>query len=328
MDLDDQKRIIHYATGLWPTEGESFHNPFRNDKKPGCKWELRSGYIRMVDWADRKYLNMNCYDILKEAKGISDPKKVKAILKDIGIVKPPTRVEAKIEEAKRKFQWATIPFADAHREYLQQWFPDATGDSYFGLEAVSWFEYNDTKKKNVTYHFEPQTICFQLPVFLSGNVKLYMPLEKERMNKWKGNTCKHDIFFEDWPKKSDMAFLSKSWMDGKLTRDLTGLDTYAFQGETVMPSAIKAKKLLGDYKKVFVMYDADEAGYKGSVETVEWLQSIGVNAYLCVWPPKIYDRKEVSDLRELHNASSRDFCLKVLRWSVKNAIKDTSLLKK
>lgn len=299
MTIEDQKKLIQYAIGWYPREGERFCNPFRKDSTPGCRWELRTGYLRMVDWADRRYLNYNCFDFLREAKGITDKKEIGKLLGKLDIDTSADQPKTRTPEFTRIFKWETIPFEDRHREYLQQWFPDATGDSYHGLEAVRWYKYNRKDNPKIWMIDEPQDICFQLPQFMSGNVKFYRPLAARREGKWRSNTSKHDIFFEDCKKQSKELILSKSWMDGKLVRDLTGMDVLAFQSEQSQPSARKVMSLMKSYEKIHILYDTDDAGVKGSEDTKNFLRSIGLNAYKCRWPERIYTAYGITDPREM-----------------------------
>lgn len=303
MDGEDQKKIIYHAIGIWPDEGRKFSNPLRPDANANCWFEFRSGYWRLVDWADRRYHNMNCYDILKTAKGITDWKQVLSQIKSIGLQEAPKRLDAGYDhqDFKRVFEWGVIDLTPEHIQYLKQWFPDASGPSYKGLEAVSWLSYNMAGNEAARIYMEPPSICFQLPQFSSGNVKFYMPLEKSRFDKWRTNTDKDDIFFEDRVKKTDICILSKSFMDGLLTEQLIGVDVFAFQGESVRPSAVKVSNLLKKYTKIYILYDADPGGQRNTRLIYEYLQGLGLPVVECYWPPRIYSEYGLTDTREIYS---------------------------
>jgi len=84
MDRSLQAEIIRRTTGLDPERVERFKNPFRLDPKPGCFFQWYKGYLRLVDNGDRKYFNMNCWDMVME-KHNCDFKEAKRIVSSWGL---------------------------------------------------------------------------------------------------------------------------------------------------------------------------------------------------------------------------------------------------
>ncbi len=129
------------------------------------------------------------------------------------------------------------------------------------------------------------------------NVKLYRPLTKNSENKWRSNTNPNDVQGLEqlsYKSKDDILFITSSMKD-LLTLISIGYDAIAPQSETVeIPKSI-LNKLKKKYKRIIILYDADETGHYYTIKHAD--------SFKCEYRllEKVNHKKDLAEIRSLMN---------------------------
>lgn len=105
--------------------------------------------------------------------------------------------------------------------------------------------------------------------------KIYSPLSKNKRFKWQSYNLKGVI--EGWrslPDKGKVLIISSSLKDGMVIENITNIPTISPTGEHAWKYIMaKKKKISKRFKRIIVLYDADDAGFNASKKL----------ALLCGW---------------------------------------------
>lgn len=261
-----QEEIISLAfeemgiPGFWPEEGKRICSPFRDDKEGKCYFEWYKGYLRLVDYGYPELHNMNCWSMLMRAKGFSHVTQAMAYVRSLG----------KLTFDKR---------STVHREFKLEWeerdhnTQDINYWTRFGIMVEEIMEDNVCFIDNFKHNTKDNPYLFYHKKFVHAygykfedRIKIYTPYQEPRFI----STCKStDLFFMNYPKKTDTLFITKSYKDGKILL-VNGFDARAVQGEgnrleKNCPEVIYKLKEQWDGNLAF-FYDADQAGFRNSIE--------------------------------------------------------------
>lgn len=320
MELEKQIAIIQAALGIYPQLGQRFCNPLRVDNQGDCYFELRSGYLRLVDWADRRYHNMNCFDILASARGIDTGTAIKLAGDIVGkwdVTAKPDTVES--DSFKVDLVHESAPLRPQEVDYLSQWFQLGGAESWYGSWACPYYKHNTKRTPKLYYSDTPEDPCFVYR-FISGNIKIYRPLAPDKRDKFRTNSDENDLYFDFMPQGHDDLIWTKSWKDGSILHDMTRVDVRATTGEAVLPKLVPISPLLKRYRRIFVLYDADKAGFRETGRVTEHLRKVHKQVIPVYWPQSVF-RSNITDVAEYYSAEGRDKTLSQLKSMFSEALR-------
>lgn len=249
----DQLQVWRTILGLQVNLGDKICSPFRLDKTPKCYLREYNGLILFTDWAEPYYNKYTCLHAFAHLNHCSIHDAATIIIhNDIKFQLNPIKKDyvKQVKELKNKTE---ITFQEKiwSKEDEIYWnkvrgitFEELEED---GVYSVDMFTIN--KKLYI-----PSSLCYAY-TFPSGNTKIYQPYEKSV--KWISNTNAKDV----WKigNYTDNCVITKSYKDARLIHNITGLITYAFMNEKVIPELNN-----WNHNKTYIIYDNDLTGITGA----------------------------------------------------------------
>lgn len=169
----------------------------------------------------------------------------------------------------------------------------------FGI-SLEWLKYADVYpishkiviKDDKRYVFSCDKLAYAYVEFKEGKttIKIYQPLNKSGY-KWSNNHDSSVIsLWTKVPKEGNIIVICASLKDALCLSANTNIPAIAVQGEGYSMSNTAIQELKRRFKKVYILFDNDEAGLKDGVKLSE--QTGFINVVL----PKINNAKDISDL--------------------------------
>lgn len=242
-------------------------SPFRSDTKPTCYLREYNGIVFFTDWAFPSFNKYTVVHALAHLKG-STFSQATQMISDFVHYKVPISVNRTIivsdmvltltgERKHIYYETYTydgkISYTELDKEYWAKRDVDFPELMHTQQPCYSIYRYWVDGK---AYH--PKTYpCYALTFDDSQNFKMYCPYAKDRFPI--STAVSSDIW--KWQNGTDACVITKSYKDAFLVNKITGVDTYAFQSEGVIP---KDLSFLSRYKTKLIVYDNDRAGMQGS----------------------------------------------------------------
>jgi hypothetical protein len=251
----DQLRLWQHIIGRYVTvnKTDTFCNPLRPDRKPGCYLREYNGVILLTDWARPEYNRYTCFHAYADLLGYSLREVATEILngKDNFIL--PQFKDKIIELPKRK----EITFeARKWKSYdVDYW--SRKGITREQLEKDGVYSVERFAVDGHLYYSNGHCYAYTFP---SGNVKLYQPFNKEA--KWISNTIKEDVWIIG--EETENCVISKAYKDAREIHNLTGMRTYAFLNERIVPEVED-----WNHWSTFILYDNDVSGITGAFRVAD-----------------------------------------------------------
>ena len=259
---------------IGPTD--RFTNPFRSDKNPGCTLSEYAGVVRLTDWADPHTHGMNLVDAYKKAFGLGFREACAAIYNGhTGTIAAVATSHGKKKKLHRENSFVPRKFNVWDKEYWSK-----RGISKADLVNDNVVPLSRFTVAGVTYEALEHTYAF---VFPSGRFKVYQPFA-HKSRKWIGNMTKEDYWFIDDFLAEDLV-ITKGYKEHRIIRNLLpNVSTAALNGEGYkhIPEGLQQKLQL--FKRIWVLYDNDEAGNRGCALTTSTIQQLGHDAR-CIYLP-------------------------------------------
>lgn len=276
----DQLKCWHQIIGHYVKLGEKFCSPFRFDKHPQCYLREYNGVILFTDWAKTEYNKYTCLHAYAHLHNCNLHEAATKVINSGGMYlglqeNSFEKVDKDIKPSKTSITFKTKDWTDADLHYWQTTRNITVSQlEQDGVYSVDIFAING--KMNF-----PNSLCYAY-TFPSGNVKLYQPYSKSM--KWISNTNVNDIWSIG---NSDNCVITKSYKDARQVHNLTGLQTYAFMNEIVIPEFDT-----WNHWRTFILYDNDITGIIGAYKLVEKF-----NRSLPKFVPKVYG-KDIDEVVE------------------------------
>ncbi len=248
----DQLKVWQKILGKYVFLGEKICNPCRADKNPNCYLREYNGVILLTDFARPEYNKYTCLHAIADINHCDLNKAATIAINNFDVILPSFKsIEEKVTKEIKK---AEITFEEKKwsTEDIIYW-KKLRGIDIEELEQDGVFS---VKRFTINKRlYEADSFCYAY-TFPSGNIKLYQPYRKS--DKWISNTGVDDVW--SLGKETDVCVITKAYKDAKEINTLTGLKTYAFMNEAVIPNSIS----FNNYSKSFILYDNDDTGKRGA----------------------------------------------------------------
>lgn len=247
------------------TIGKVMKSPFRQDKNPsfGIFKSSQTGQLLFKDQATGQ--TGNCIDFVRAMENCTYKAALVKILKNInkGSLKISTKgidIQESYKTTSKAISFIRRNFCQSDDNYWMQYYINRDDLKYFKIFPISEYWINGIvqpwgyKASNPGYVY-----------MIYNKVKIYKPLESKK-NKWITNCSNYDIQgYEQLPYKGDLVVITKSLKDVIVLYKL-GYNAVAPQGENhTIPKEVIAD-LKKRFTKIVLLYDNDEAGFKGSAK--------------------------------------------------------------
>lgn len=280
----DQLKIWKIILGVNVELNDLFTSPFRSDNKGSCYLRQYNGLIMFTDWANTSFNKFTIAHALAHLNGISYYDAM-TMIHDYHFYGRAIQVGSVIctsTTRKVKPSKGNKTFFEPFTNNGTPAFTTADVD-YWSKRDVSYNELLNTNqpcysvKHIITngYMYNPKTYpCYALTFETSDHFKIYCP-NNPKEERFPVSSATHNDYWK-WTSNNtnNGCIITKSFKDGFLINKLTGLDTYSFQSENMIPDDVS---FLNKYDKKIIIYDNDEAGYKGSSNLEQHLVSKGNN---------------------------------------------------
>lgn len=254
----DQLKTWQKILGKYVTLGEFIHNPCRADKNPKCYLREYNGVILLTDFARPEYNKYTCLHAIADIHCCNLHEAATMAINNFDVVLPQfiEKLEVKKEVKKAEITFEARNWTSEDKIYWS----NIRGIDIKQLEEDGVYSVNRFTVDKKLYVGDNFCYAYTFP---SGRVKLYQPYRKS--DKWISNTGKDDVW--SLGKETENCIITKSYKDAREINNLTGLKTYAFMNEAVIPEDISFEK----YWKTFILYDNDISGVKGAYKLVNYI---------------------------------------------------------
>lgn len=284
----------------------NFNSCFYLDKNPGCRLLWVHNELRLMDFGDDRFHNINLVEAYKMRYqvGVEEAKKLL-----LGFQGKNSRREYNAKMTKNKDKKTYFKAHERAWEYHDQIFWARYGfirkDLEPDLRPCWYYEFYSPKFKSILRVYSTKEKPIYMWTFPSGRQKIYSPYDKDL--KWMGNATNEDIYL--YTRGSNTFILTSGSKDAKSLFKHTEFDVGALQAERrLCPSYFI--DYLKRYKKVIISLDGDKDGLEWTDKIYEQLKEAGINVSK-VYCPLIDKRKDWADHLEYFNQkkSYRDFLL-------------------
>lgn len=318
----DQAQVIANVMGYWPpistTRKLYVKNTLRGDRKPGCWFANKWGYIRLFDYGDLTYNKANYFDLvaLKHFHTRTEHNReiipeVKKIIQNMGQVS-----FRKIEGDDFRFdlRWEEDDLTQDIIDYYAQYGITEAQLNQDRITGVKYYEYNSAESPGLYSRYYPGDLCVAMP--RNGHVKIYRPHHTENSvyKKWVTNCERDDYYY--WPRKKDLLLITGSHKDGRCLFNM-GYSVWAWQSETNFPSLHSISKFR-DYEKIVYFGDIDEGGIRNAQENIGRFQREGIEVIDARMPLGLlrHGIKDVAELVKQQPQFAKQVVDNTLKWNL------------
>jgi hypothetical protein len=263
----DQLKCWSMVLGSEVSLNQLITSPFRLDNKPTCYLRDYNGVVLFTDWAFPSFNKYTVVHALAHLKGTTFTQ-ASQILYDFVYHNVLISVNNNIVitdtiltlTGERKHIYYETYTYDGQVSYTQ------LDEDYWARRKVKFPELLATQQPCYSIYkywidgkaYYPKTYpCYALTFNESQNFKMYCPYAENRFPL--STATSSDVW--KWKSHTSACVITKSYKDAYLVNKITGIDTYAFQSEGIIP---KDLSFLSQYKTKLIVYDNDKAGIEGS----------------------------------------------------------------
>lgn len=288
-----QKRILDFIFKEEVSFRKLYRSPFREDEKPGCRFEILSnGDIIFVDWKE-KYLTgkthrsvvgmvqelFSDYTDLEIKQLLVDNFEVSQIPVSELVLKNP---EPSYYKIKTVIEWSKKPFNKYDKRYWNQYLislEDLEEDNVFSVSKYSIFKHN---RKPV--HITPYRHCYVIDFI--DSCKIYNPYSKGK-GKFITN-CDENVIgnFNRLPSSGDTIIIQKSYKDYRLLYNLLKTNIIWFQNEGCIPEEEILVNISQRFRNIIIFFDNDLAGKVASEKLSQKFEEIRKGSTKTVFLPE------------------------------------------
>lgn len=316
-----QEQIIANVMGYWPpvSNGRKIYvrNTLRGDRKPGCWFQYKWGYIRLFDHGDKLYNHANYVDLVAlKHFGVRTENKpeivpeVMKIIKEMSGGKVTQAGTYSEDDFNFQLRWEGKGLTKEVIDFYAQFKIPAEQLKQDRVEAVEWYDYNSRSTPGLYERHYPTDLCIALP--RGSRVKIYRPYQGDGpWHKWMTDTVRDDYYH--WPRKDDLVVITGSHKDGRAVFN-HGYSVWAWQSETNFPSEHSVKKF-AKYKNIVYLGDIDEGGRNNAKANIESFERLGMDVKDARMPLSLYSKHNIKDFAELvrrHPEHSGDILKKTI----------------
>lgn len=257
----DHRQLFSKYLGIYPEFGKKYLSPFRNDKSPGCRFELRSGLLYFVEnTAFQGRLRWSIFDIVMYFHKCGFEECLEIISNDIDPAEVPQQIHYHKQPFRINFTYKDWPSENMFylpNDILQKENVFLVDDYWTGsLEMRKNNIYNPKTNLTVAYYF-PET----------DHTKLYFP-EQENF-KFSTNCNSSDIHGKnkiEYYRHRDRShiIITKSQKDRLVLDYHCGYNAIAVLNEGCHLDPSFIKELKEKFLSVYVLFDNDDTGRKMS----------------------------------------------------------------
>lgn len=306
--MRDHYEIWQRVLGYRPIEGQRYTNPFRTDRSPNVTFEWVGKYLRMKDWGNSYYHNINCFD------GVA----IRILGHKIGEFGDVDTDMASVREfisGVSKFEY-TPELVKRFTFDLQAHKRDLTGEELafyetFGISqnnladddvtGCDWYKYNSSKDPRQYYIRYPQDLAFIQ--WRGEHKKIYRPKQKEY--KFTTDTTGDDY----WAFGSGgLGLIFEGHKDARVAYNM-GFNSIGLQSSTILPSEFGVELLKKRYERIIYIGDWDFAGISNG-ERISKTMGIEHRYFNSVVRTRIHSK----DLADLYVEVGRNRAIKALNY--------------
>lgn len=262
-----QERIMSFYFHQQIIIGKRYCNPFRDDSNPSCffKWS-QVGNLYFVDYATQK-IYYNPIDVACMATGYGYPDILYKIESDFNLknLNLENRKQLELETSSFKkpevkpanIKVSTVKFTKKDLDYWKQFGITPEILSFYNVKKVSkawiadqlWYIHNDI---DPCYRYKEK-----------DKFKIYRPFA-DKKNKFRTNYFGGILEgYEQLPHKGELLIITKGLKDVMCLHSL-GINAVAVRSENTPVSENAFNLLNNRFEKIYIWFDADEAGVKGA----------------------------------------------------------------
>lgn len=254
----DHREIWAIATGVYPEVGKKVCNPLRSDTHPGCSFEWQGDYLRLKDFGNRYYHNMNAFDAVcmkiqqhkigEYGDSAGDLRLVMDFLSRQNIKEAPPSVKT---EFKYELTVEGRPISLEEERYFLKFGITKSHLIEDHIEGCKMYSYNSRAHPNEYKVRYPQGLAFIM--WRGTRKKVYRPEQKEAP-KFSTDTTADDyyVFGSGGP-----AMIFEGYKDARIAYNL-GFNSVGLQSSTVVPKTWGP--LLDRFDELIYVGDWDKAG--------------------------------------------------------------------
>lgn len=272
LDQYSQEDIFRIVFGQYPDYSINYLSPFRDDSHPNCYFQWYKGKLLFKDYADRI---RDCFQAVKDYAGLDTNSEVFTFIheyfRDNKLVLKTEFKKAKIEYKEAKSHSITVfkrKFELRDELYWKQYFiteNQLTEDLVFPVFRFRYF----SSKQSRWLVANPTDITYAITGFKQAK-KMYRPMNKNPKSKWLTNCSRNDIGnIGNISTELDYLMITKSYKDHRVIKNEKYSNTVWFQSESQFPDDDILLDLIKSYPYIFIFYDNDKAGIKGSKKLME-----------------------------------------------------------
>jgi antitoxin component of RelBE/YafQ-DinJ toxin-antitoxin module len=316
-----QEEIIEFVLEQPFSFKMRYCSPFREDKKPGCRFELRpDGTLIFIDWGE-KFINpskvhRSVFGMVMDKFGITMDGAIRLLCSQFGLSTSKDEYQPvdKVQYQKREIvdtptviTYEKKPFSRNNVLFWSQFLirpEQVKEDNVFSARS---FTISNNKGYRVITPYEH---CYVYDFI--DKVKIYQPYNETY--KWITNCDENNIGnIDNLPPTGEELIVQKSYKDHKVLRILEiGLNVIWFQNEGCIPDILILINLTVRFKLITVFYDNDEDGIKAAMKLVEVFNMIKPNCARMVYLP--LDKYKHKDPAAFINKEGRQELIEVLKY--------------
>lgn len=245
-----------------------FVSPLRADNNPGCFLKQLGDKLYMVDFANTEHTHWDVIAIAQKKYCLSFTETIYFLYNKYrsktvsNTVILDTVNRKKIEREYVKIDITIRPWIIKDQAYWNQYKLDVDYIQEFNKKrGIQFFPISEAFIGTCIYTFSLPTYAW---VFKSGKIKIYSP--QSTTLKWRSNTSKEDLFFEDDFLHNDLIIVS-SYKDALALSPSINCSFRAFTSESSITNIPKIES----FTKKLVSFDNDTAGKKLQIKASKFL---------------------------------------------------------
>jgi len=319
-----QEEIFEFVLEQPFSYSHKYLSPFRDDKRPGCRFEERpDGAIVFVDFGERlrnpKKVHRSCFSMVMDKFGVSMNGAVTKICEHFGLTTnledyKPITVSKLYKVKDHNGSPETIIKYNAKiptKSDVKYWsnflikIEEIESDNVFCVKSFS------IKNEKGYRIITPYSNCYAMDFV--DTVKIYQPYNERY--KWITNCTENNIGnIDNLPPTGDELIIQKSYKDHRVLRNLSmGLNVIWFQNEGCTPDTYILKNLAERFKLITVFFDADESGILAALRIWEIFNNIRPGCCRIVHMPILIGRPILKDPSAFINKEGRNDLIQVLK---------------
>lgn len=259
LDIQTQLQVWSWVIGNYVSIGQTFCNPMRSDKNPGCFLREYSNVLFITDYGWPEYSKMTCIHAVKELMNCTLHQAAINVYAALYFNKP---LQFGIQSIVGTIQKGRKSGLKIH---FAPWTKDKI-PTYTKWDKEYWdgtgIIFEDLRQSNIysVHHFYcgekmivPKYPCYGYVNRNTGHVKIHQT-QAPKDERFLGNTGINDIW--EWNAHNEQTLLTKSVKDGLiLSKQLPDWKIVVFNNEGT----------LSEYPKIdLVLFDNDVAGKKAA----------------------------------------------------------------